>query len=158
MSMHLRIHTNFICFKGQNARKFLNFLVGVLFGISGAKSHNRSQVGAIRGPNACLWALGSLVFATKKLRCTYIGQDWVGEGIGRVGSHHLFHGRGPGNFWVDTRFSTPHKDPSAHKQALGPRIGPTWLPHSTATPLHRHPNPPLHLTPPNPTRYMKDTD
>ena len=56
----------------------------MLLGISGAKSHYRSQVGPIRGPNACLWALGSLVFASKKLRCTYIGQDWVGEGIGRV--------------------------------------------------------------------------
>ena len=30
--------------------------------------------------------------------------------------------------------------------------------HFTATPLHWHPNPPLHPTPPNPTRYMKDTD
>ena len=29
--------------------------------------------------------------------------------------------------------------------------------HSTATPLHRHPDPPLHHTLPNPTRYMKDT-
>ena len=58
--IHSRIHPNFLCFEGQNARKFLNFLVGVLLGISGAKSHYRSQVGPIRGPNACLWALGSL--------------------------------------------------------------------------------------------------
>ena len=28
--------------------------------MSGAKSHYRSQVGPTRGPNACLWAFGSL--------------------------------------------------------------------------------------------------
>ena len=65
----------------------MNFLVGVLLGISGAKSHYRNQVGPTRGPNACLWALGSLVFASKK--------TWVGPGqkfvvrsghVGLVGS------------------------------------------------------------------------